>query len=75
MAPQRRLQICVGFNSHFIIDYLEPLTSDVFTAKFADCQFDETVFLPLGGEKEISSEQLIPEERRELSRLLPLCLI
>ena len=60
MGPQRRLRIYVGFNSPSIICYLEPLTGDVFTARFADCQFDETVFPPLGGEKEISSERLVP---------------
>ena len=29
MDPQRHLRIYVGFNSPFIIRYLEPLTSDV----------------------------------------------
>ena len=41
--------------------YLEPLTGDVFTARFVDCHFNESVFPSLGGEK------LIPEERREIS--------
>ena len=50
MGPQRRLGIYVGFNLPSVIHYLEPLTDDVFTARFADCQFDETVF-PLLGEK------------------------
>ena len=35
------------FNSPSIIYYLEPLTGDVFTVRFADCHFDENVFLPL----------------------------
>ena len=48
-GPQRRLGIYVGFESPSIIKYLEPLTGDVFTARFADCHFDETVFPPLGG--------------------------
>ena len=52
MGPQRRLKIYIGFNSPSIIKYLEPLTGDVFTARFADCQFDETIFPILGGEKE-----------------------
>ena len=43
----------VGFNSPSIIRYLEPLTGDVFTARFADYQFDETVFQSLRGEKKI----------------------
>ena len=51
MGPQRRLGIYVGFDSPSIIRYLEPLTKDVFRAKFADCHFNETVFPPLGGRK------------------------
>ncbi|BBN68200.1 hypothetical protein Prudu_329S000500 [Prunus dulcis] len=48
MGPQRRLGIYVGFDSPSIIRYLEPLTGDIFTARFADCHFDETIFPPLG---------------------------
>ena len=44
MEPQRRLGIYVGFDSPSIIRYLESLTGDMFTAHFADCHFDETVF-------------------------------
>ena len=33
--------------------YLEPLTGDVFTAQFADCHFNESVFPSLGREKSI----------------------
>nr|CAN83828.1 hypothetical protein VITISV_033034 [Vitis vinifera] len=53
MGPQRRLGIYVDFNSPSIIRYLEPLTGDVFTARFADCHFNENVFSLLGGEKSI----------------------
>ena len=35
MGPQR-LGIYVGFDSPSIIRYLEPLTGEVFTARFAD---------------------------------------
>jgi hypothetical protein len=49
MGPQRRLGIYIGFHSPSIIKYLEPLTGDVFTARFVDCQFDETIFPILGG--------------------------
>jgi hypothetical protein len=52
MGSQRRLGIYIGFHSPSIIKYLEPLTRNVFTARFADCQFDETIFPILGGEKE-----------------------
>jgi hypothetical protein len=43
MAPQRRLEIYISFHSPPVIKYLEPLTGDVFTAHFADCQFDDTI--------------------------------
>ena len=51
MGPQRRLGIYVGFETPSIIRYLEPLTGDIFTARFVDCQFNEVVFPTLGGEK------------------------
>ena len=38
--PQRRLRIYIGLDSPSIIKYLEPLTGDFFTARFADCHFD-----------------------------------
>ena len=44
MGPQRHLEIYVGFDSHSIIRYLEPLTGDAFKARFDDCVFDETLF-------------------------------
>ena len=49
MGPQRRLKIYVGFDSPSIIRYLEPLTRDVFTARFVDCHFNESVFPRLRG--------------------------
>ena len=45
--------IYVGFRSTSIIHYLEPLTENLFTARFTDCHFDESVFPPLGGDKPI----------------------
>ncbi|GJX66278.1 copia protein [Tanacetum coccineum] len=51
MGPQRRLGIYVGYETISIIRYLEHLTGDVFTARFTDCHFNETIFPPLGGEK------------------------
>ena len=56
LGPQRRLGIYVGFQSASIINYIEPLTGKVFTARFADCHFDENLFLPLGGDKPIQEE-------------------
>ncbi|RYE23962.1 MAG: hypothetical protein EOP45_06335 [Sphingobacteriaceae bacterium] len=51
MRPQRRLGIYVGYESPSIVRYLEPQTGDVFTARFADCHFDEENFPVLGGER------------------------
>ena len=48
MGPQRRLGIYVGFNSPSIIRFLEPTTGDLFTARFADCHFNETMFPSIG---------------------------
>ena len=58
---QRRLEIYVGFDYPSIIRYLEPLIGDVFTARFPDCNFNESIFPPLGGEK------LVPEEQQEIT--------
>ena len=44
MGPQRRLRIYVGYESPLIIKYLETSTGDLFTARFADCHFDESDF-------------------------------
>ena len=61
MGPQRRLEIYVGFDSPLIIKYLEPLTGDVFKARFEDYHFNEITFPPLGGEKSL------PEARQEIN--------
>ena len=58
MGPQRRLGIYVGFNSPSIIRFLEPTTSDLFTARFADCHFNETMFPSIGTPKiEMAAKQ------------------
>ena len=61
MGPQRRIGIYVGLDSPSIIKYLEPMTGDVFRARFPDCHFNETVFPQLEGEKSI------PEGRHEIT--------
>ena len=61
MGPQRRLEIYVGFDSPFIIRYLKPLTGNVFTTRFTDCHFNESVSPPLGREK------WIPKKQREIT--------
>ena len=67
MGPQKRLSIYVGYESPTIIRYLEPLTGDLSTARFADCHFDETVFPLLGGDR----KKDFPRERQELSWFVP----
>ncbi|KAL0549203.1 hypothetical protein IC582_013684 [Cucumis melo] len=57
MGPQRRSGIYVEFESPSIIRYLEPLTGDVFTARFTNCHFNETNFPTLeGGIKKLENE-------------------
>ncbi|KAJ9541050.1 hypothetical protein OSB04_027556 [Centaurea solstitialis] len=58
MGPQRRLGIYVGYETSSIIRYLEPLTGDVFIARFAYCHFNETMFPALGGEKKIKENDV-----------------
>ena len=50
MGPHRKLGIYVGYSSLSIIKYLEPLTGDLFTARYADSIFNEDHFPALGGE-------------------------
>jgi hypothetical protein len=57
MGPQRRLGIYIGYESLSIIKYLEPSTGGIFTARFADCHFDETNFPTTQGEnKDLNKE-------------------
>ncbi|KAM2663615.1 hypothetical protein EV1_010150 [Malus domestica] len=65
MGLQRILRIYVGFDSPSIIRYLKPLTGEMFTTRFSDCHFDETVFPLLGGEK------AVPKERQKLTWVVP----
>ena len=59
MGPQRKMGIYVGYESPSIIKYLEPSTGDLFTARFADCHFDELSFPTLGGEnRQLDRDQL-----------------
>ena len=51
MAPQRRFGIYIGYSSLSIIRFLEPLTSDLFTVRFANCHFDNANFSSLGTPK------------------------
>ena len=50
MGPHKKLRIYVGYSSPSIIKYLEPLTGDLFIARFINCIFNEDHFLALGGE-------------------------
>ncbi|GJT77080.1 hypothetical protein Tco_1043805 [Tanacetum coccineum] len=72
MGPQRRLGIYFGFNSSSsIIKYLKPLTEDVFTSHFVDCQFNETMFPILGGENKKLDKQDVTWNASQISFLDP----
>ena len=51
MGPQRNLGIYIGYESPSIHKYLEPITKDQFTTRYADCIFDEDHFSTLEGDK------------------------
>jgi hypothetical protein len=51
MGPHRKLGIYVGYETPSIIKYLEPMTRDLHTARYANCVFDEDHFPALGGER------------------------
>ncbi|KAM2073215.1 hypothetical protein ACFX1T_041436 [Malus domestica] len=51
MGPQRKMGIYVGYDLPSMVRYLEPLTGDLFTARFMNYHFDKTVFPLLGGDK------------------------
>jgi hypothetical protein len=71
MGPHRRMGIYVGFQSPSILKYLEPLTDDLFTARFADCIFNEDHFLALGGDnKFITDGQKINWDDKSIQRRL-----
>jgi hypothetical protein len=59
MGPHRRMGIYVGFQSPFILKYLEPLMGDLFMIRFADCIFNEDYFLAL---REIINLSLMAEK-------------
>ena len=46
----------MGYLSLSILKYLEPLTGDLFTARYADCIFNENHFPALGGDYKYHSE-------------------
>jgi peptide/histidine transporter 3/4 len=56
MGPHRKMGIYVGYLSPSIIKYLEPLTGDLLTARYADCVFHEEHFPALGGEFKYHTE-------------------
>ena len=70
IGPQWRLGIYVGFETPSIIRYLEPLTGDIFTARFADCQFNEVIF-PILGKKEKEGKRNISWNEPSLLHLDP----
>lgn len=57
MGPHRKVGVYVGYESPSIIYYLEPKIGDLFTARYADCIFDEEHFPALGGGKYLDSKE------------------
>ena len=70
MRPQRRLGTYVGYESLSIIKYLEPSKGDLFTARFVDCHFNESLFPTIGGENK-PLENNISWNESSLSHLDP----
>jgi len=60
------MSIYVDYASSSSIRFLEPFTGDLFTT-LVGCHSDETVFPPLGGDKNVT----VPDERRELTWNVP----
>jgi hypothetical protein len=56
MGPHRKLGIYVGYQSPSLIKYLEPLIGDLFTARYANCIFNEDHFPTLGGDFKYQTE-------------------
>jgi hypothetical protein len=48
MAPHKKIVIYVEYHSASIIKYLEPMTGDLFMARYADYIFNEDHFSILG---------------------------
>ncbi|KAM1861684.1 hypothetical protein ACFX13_013733 [Malus domestica] len=67
IGPQKKMGIYVGYDSPSIVQYLQPLTRDLITARFTNCHFVETVFPSLGGDKHAN----VPIERHEFSWYAP----
>jgi hypothetical protein len=71
MGPHRKLGIYVGYETPSIIKYLEPMTGDLHTARYADCVFDEDHFLALGGDRHPEECQKIEWNASRMQSLDP----
>ena len=72
MGSHRKLGIYVGYQSPSIIKYLEPLTGDLFTARYANCIFNEDHFSALEGDYKYQNEcQEINWDAQGISSLDP----
>ena len=56
MGLHKKIGIYVGYLSPTIIKYMEPLTEDLFTARYTDCIFNEKYFPTLVGEFKYHTE-------------------
>jgi hypothetical protein len=56
MGPHSKIGIYVEYLSPSTIKYMEPLTGDLLTARYADCILNEEHFLALGGKFKYHTE-------------------
>jgi hypothetical protein len=69
MGPHRRLGISVGYQSLSILKYPKPLMGDLFTARFANCIFNEDHILALKGDNKFIDDgrEIVWDEKNILS--------
>ena len=54
----KKMGIYVGYNSLYILKYLEIQMGDIFKAKFVNCHFDEIMFPTFRGENKLLEKEL-----------------
>jgi hypothetical protein len=69
MDSHMKLGIYVGFQSPSILKYLEALTGDLFTIRFADCIFNDDHISALGGDNKFINDgrEIVWDEKTIIS--------
>jgi hypothetical protein len=64
-----KLGIYMGFQSPSILKYLEALTGDLFTIRFADCIFNDDHISTLGGDNKFINDgrEIVWDEKTIIS--------